>query len=69
MIALGLGVTSLSNKTSIAGGINGVTVMVAVSVTAGVKVIVGLRVMVGESVIVGLRVVVGVSVIVGDGGK
>jgi hypothetical protein len=67
--ALGFGVTLLSNKTSIAGGMKGVSVIVGVSVTAGVNVIVGLRVIVGERVIVGLRVVVGVSVIVGDGGK
>ena len=41
---------------------NGVGVMVAVSVVDGVLVMVGLRVMVGESVMVGLRVVDGVSV-------
>ena len=68
-IAFGLGVTSLSKKTSIAGGMKGVGVIVAVSVVDGVFVIVGLSVIVGESVIVGLRVILGVNVIVGDGGK
>ena len=68
-IAPGFGVTLLSNRTSITGGINGVGVIVAVSVVEGVFVIVGLSVIVGESVIVGLSVMEGVTVIVGDGGK
>lgn len=68
-IALGFGVTSLSKRTSITGGMNGVGVMVAVSVVEGVLVMVGLSVIVGESVIVGLSVMVGDKVIVGDGGK
>lgn len=68
-IALGFGVTWLSKRTSITGGMNGVGVIVAVSVTEGVFVIVGLRVMVGERVMVGLSVMEGVMVIVGEGGK
>ena len=48
---------------------NGVGVMVAVSVVEGVLVMVGLRVIVGERVIVGLSVMLGVSVTVGEGGK
>jgi len=68
-IALGLGVTLLSKRTSIAGGMKGVGVIVAVSVVEGVFVIVGLSVIVGESVIVGLRVMLGVNVMVGEGGK
>ena len=66
---MGFGVTTLSNRASITGGINGVGVMVAVSVIEGVSVIVGTSVMVGERVMVGTSVMVGVSVIVGDGGK
>lgn len=67
--ALGFGVTLLSKSTSMTGGMNGVGVIVAVSVVEGVLVIVGLSVMVGERVMVGLSVMVGVKVIVGDGGK
>ena len=67
--AFGFGVTWLSNRTSITGGINGVGVMVAVSVTEGVFVRLGMGEIVGERVIVGLRVIEGVTVIVGDGGK
>jgi hypothetical protein len=68
-MALGFGVTALSNNTSITGGMKGVGVIVAVSVVEGVFVIVGLRVIVGESVIVGLNVMLGVNVMVGEGGK
>ena len=68
-IALGFGVTSLSKRTSITGGMNGVGVIVAVSVVEGVLVMVGLSVIVGERVMVGLKVILGVSVIVGEGGK
>ena len=51
------------------GGMNGVGVMVAVSVTEGVFVMEGTSVMVGERVIVGLSVMLGVTVIVGEGGQ
>jgi hypothetical protein len=68
-IALGFGVTSLSKRTSITGGMNGVGVMVAVSVTEGVLVREGTSVIVGERVIVGLSVMLGVTVMVGEGGK
>jgi len=67
--APGLGVTSLINKASITGGMNGVGVIVGVSVTDGVSVMVGDNVIVGESVMVGDNVIVGESVMVGDGGK
>ena len=67
--AFGFGVTWLSNRTSITGGINGVGVIVAVSVTEGVFVMDGMGEIVGESVIDGLRVRDGVMVIVGEGGK
>ncbi len=67
--ALGFGVTSLSKSASIASGMNGVGVMVGVSVVDGVFVMVGLSVIVGESVMVGLSVIVGVNVTVGEGGK
>lgn len=67
--ALGFGVTSLSNRASIASGMNGVGVTVGVSVVEGVLVMVGESVIVGESVMVGESVIVGVSDDVGDGGK
>ncbi len=67
--AFGAGVTSLWNNASIAGGINGVGVIVGVSLTDGVFVIVGESVMVGDNVIVGESVIEGVIVIVGEGGK
>ena len=67
--AAGFGVTLLSNNASIAGGMNGVGVIVGVSVTAGVYVIVGESVMVGDRVIVGESVIVGVNEAVGEGGK
>lgn len=51
------------------GGINGVGVIVAVSVTEGVFVMEGMGEIVGERVIVGLSVTDGVIVIVGEGGK
>ncbi len=67
--APGFGVIELWNKASIASGIYGVGVMVAVSVTFGVSVMVGVNVIVGDTVMVGTIVTVGVIEAVGEGGK
>ena len=68
-IASGLGVTTLANEASIAGGMNGVDVDVGVSEMAGVFVIEGVSVMEGVREIVGVLVMVGVRLGVVDGGK
>ena len=52
-----------------AGGMNGVGVMVGVSVVDGVSVMVGGSVIEGVNVMVGVSVMVGDNVIVGEGGK
>ena len=67
--ASGLGVTTPSNRDSIATGKKGVVVNVGVSETDGVKVWLGTGDRVGVNVIVGVIVIVGVNVTVGDGGK